>query len=92
MIIASFVVLSLGAVAFLIRMLLGPTVADRMVAVDGVLAVVICGILLGVAQTDSILTIDSVIVVALVAFVATGVIGRYIENRGEDNVGDGSER
>ena len=78
----AFVLLSLGGALFLHRLSKGPSVADRVIALDGLLMVVTCGILVETAREDSITSLDTVLVVALVAFVGTGVMARYVEKRG----------
>ena len=78
----AFVLLSLGGALFLLRLFKGPSVADRVIALDGLLMVVTCGILAETAREDSITSLDTVLVVALVAFVGTGVMARYVEKRG----------
>ena len=78
----AFVLLSLGGALFLLRLFKGPSVADRVIALDGLLMVVTCGILVETAREDSITSLVTVLVVALVAFVGTGVMARYVEKRG----------
>ncbi|MEN9802293.1 MAG: Na(+)/H(+) antiporter subunit [Actinomycetota bacterium] len=82
MIAAAFVLLTLAGFAFLHRLLIGPTVADRVVALDGLLMVVICGILVDVADGTSVVSIDTVLVVSVVAFIGTGVLARLVERQG----------
>jgi multicomponent Na+:H+ antiporter subunit F len=82
MIVAAFVLLAVAAGLFMIRLFLGPTVADRVVALDGLLVVILAGVLVDAASADSAISIDTVVVVALLGFVATGVLARYIEQRG----------
>ena len=82
MIAAAFVLLSAAGFCFLYRLLRGPSVADRIVALDGLLVVVICGILVDVAGGDSVIGADAVLVVSLVAFVGTGALARFVERRG----------
>jgi multisubunit Na+/H+ antiporter MnhF subunit len=79
---AALVLASLAGVGFMVRLLRGPTVADRVLALDGLLTVVVIGIVLGAAETGLQSVLVTVVVVALVAFVATGVLARYIERRG----------
>jgi multisubunit Na+/H+ antiporter MnhF subunit len=79
---AALVLASVAGVGFMIRLLRGPTVADRVLALDGLLTVVVIGIVLGAAETGLQSVLVTVVVVALVAFVATGVLARYIERRG----------
>jgi multisubunit Na+/H+ antiporter MnhF subunit len=82
MISASFVLLTLAGFAFIYRLVRGPSVPDRIVALDGLLMVVTCGILVNIAKGDSIISVDAVLVVSLVAFVGTGALARYVERRG----------
>ena len=79
---AAFVILTLAGFAFLYRLLIGPSVADRVVALDGLLMVVMCGILVDVADGSSFISIDTVLVVSVVAFVGTGVLARLVERQG----------
>jgi multicomponent Na+:H+ antiporter subunit F len=79
---AAFVILTLAGFAFLYRLLIGPSVADRVVALDGLLMVVMCGILVDVADGSSFVSIDTVLVVSVVAFVGTGVLARLVERQG----------
>jgi len=78
----SFVVLSLAATLFLVRLLMGPSVPDRVVAADGLLITVSCGVLVAAADRAVSVAIDTVVVVALLGFIATGVVARYVEQRG----------
>lgn len=82
MIFAAMVLLGLAGVLLVVRLIMGPTVADRVVAADGLLVTAMCGVLLSAADTGSNIGIDTVLVVALLSFVATGVMARYIEQRG----------
>ena len=74
--------LVVGGAAFLYRVLVGPTIPDRVVALDGLLAVVVIGIIVAAAEGDSAITLSTVLVVALVAFVGTIALARFIERRG----------
>jgi multisubunit Na+/H+ antiporter MnhF subunit len=82
MITAAYVILSLAAMLFVVRLLLGPSVPDRIVALDGLLITVMCGVLVTASAEGSALGIDTVLVVALMGFIATGVLARYVEQRG----------
>jgi multisubunit Na+/H+ antiporter MnhF subunit len=53
-----------------------------MIALDGILVTVMCGILIASARRDSSLSLDTALIVALVGFVGTGVLARYVEKRG----------
>lgn len=82
MIVAAYCILSLAAILFLIRLLLGPSVPDRVIALDGLLVTVMCGVLVAAADQRSAIGIDTVLVVALLGFIGTGVLARYVEQRG----------
>lgn len=82
MIAISFAILALAAALFLARLLLGPSVPDRVVAVDGLLTTVMCVVLVAAANRAASVNIDTVLVVALLAFIATAVLARYVERRG----------
>lgn len=83
MITASFVVLALAGFAFLYRLVRGPTIIDRVLALDGLLIVVICGILVDVASGRSTVGIDTVLEVSLIAFIGTGVLAKFVDWQGE---------
>jgi len=81
----AFVLLAGGAGCFLFRLFRGPSVADRVIALDGLLMTVTCGILVEVTREESITSLDTVLVVALAAFVGTGVLARYVERRADES-------
>ncbi len=82
MIITAVVLLTIAAACFLYRVLRGPSIPDRVVALDGVLSVVVSGIIVGAASADSAITLSTVLVVSLVGFVGTVALGRFVERRG----------
>ncbi|MDY3868174.1 MAG: cation:proton antiporter [Pyramidobacter sp.] len=71
-------VLALGTV---VRMIWGPTDADRAVALDTMNSLVIAIMILLSAAYDSVLLIDLAVVYAGLSFVATMFLARYIERR-----------
>jgi multicomponent Na+:H+ antiporter subunit F len=78
----AFVILSIAAGCFLVRLFLGPTVPDRMVALDALLITIMSGVMVGAAEKRSPVGIDTLLVVALLSFGATGASARYVEQRG----------
>ena len=82
MIAVAYLLLALAAGLFMVRMLIGPNVADRVIAIDGLLATILAGVMVNAAWTDSSISIDTVLVVAVLGFVGTSVLARYIEQRG----------
>ena len=88
LVVVAFIFLAGAAGCFLFRLFRGPFVADRIIALDGLLMTVTCGIMVEVTREDSITSLDTVLVVALVAFVATGVLARYVERRADESEGN----
>jgi multisubunit Na+/H+ antiporter MnhF subunit len=76
------VILSLAALGFVVRILRGPTLSDRVVALDGLLTVSVLGIAVYAVNSGSAFALDAMVVVAFVGFVGTSVVARYIERRG----------
>jgi multisubunit Na+/H+ antiporter MnhF subunit len=74
--------LSVAAGCLLYRVLRGPSIPDRVVALDGLLTVVVIGIIVAAAGVDSGITLSTVLVVALVGFVGTTALARFVERRG----------
>jgi multicomponent Na+:H+ antiporter subunit F len=72
-------VLALAAAAFLVRLVRGPRLADRVVALDGILTTVALTIIANSARIDSTKYLVVAVVVALVAFVGTVIYARFIE-------------
>ena len=82
MIVAALLLLTVALAAFMYRVLRGPSIPDRVVALDGVLSVVVSGIIVAAARSDSGITLSTVLVVSLVGFVGTVALGRFVERRG----------
>ena len=82
MINAGFVTLVLAALGFCYRLLAGPTLADRVVGLDGLLVVGVSAVALRAMATGEGAFLPVAVVVGLVGFVSTSVVGRYIEGRG----------
>jgi multicomponent Na+:H+ antiporter subunit F len=77
----SFVLVMLGVAFAFARLILGPTLPDRIVALDmmTVLIVSFCG-LYAILSEDTAF-IDVAIVLALVGFLATVALARFVERR-----------
>jgi multisubunit Na+/H+ antiporter MnhF subunit len=77
-----YIVLSIAAMLFVYRLLRGPSVPDRVVALDGLLATVISGMLVAAADRRTSVALVAVLLIALVGFIATAALARYVERRG----------
>jgi multisubunit Na+/H+ antiporter MnhF subunit len=75
-------VLTLAGAMFGYRMLAGPTLADRVNALNGMLAVGSCAIVAGAVRTGRGPFLPVVVVLTLVGFVGTAMVARFIESRG----------
>lgn len=77
----SFVLVMLGVVFAFVRLVSGPTLSDRVVALDmmTVLLVSFCG--LYAIRSDDTAFIDVAIVLALIGFLATVALARFVERR-----------
>jgi multisubunit Na+/H+ antiporter MnhF subunit len=78
----ALLLLWLAAAALLVRVVIGPSLADRVVAIDGLFIVVICGLAVGAVRSGNSLFTDVAVVIGLLGFVGTGVAARFIERRG----------
>ncbi|MEM2388182.1 MAG: monovalent cation/H+ antiporter complex subunit F [Candidatus Thermoplasmatota archaeon] len=75
----SLVMLFISIAIAMIRVLLGPTIPDRVVGLDTINTLVIaCMVLFGVA-TEDVIYIDVAIVYALLSYITTLFIAKYLE-------------
>jgi multicomponent Na+:H+ antiporter subunit F len=77
-----FVGLGTAALLVLARLLLGPTVPDRIVALDTLLQLVIAGIAVAAAVTRRGDFLVVLVAASLLGFLGTVVVGRFVERRG----------
>ena len=76
---AALAMLALAAVLAFIRLLRGPTLADRVVAIDLIGVLIVCVVVTVAVTTGHQAYLDVAIVIALVSFVGTVAYARYIE-------------
>lgn len=81
MITASFIALGAAAVCFLIRLLIGPALSDRIVAIDGMLVVGVSAIGVEAVRSGVGSFLPAALVVTLVGFLSTAIAARFIEER-----------
>ena len=76
-----FALVTLGAAVLIavVRLVRGPTLPDRVVAMD-LIGVLVVGLIVVLAASTGVrATLDAAIVIALIAFVATVAYATYIE-------------
>lgn len=74
--------LAVAALLCLIRMIRGPGIANRIVAVDTLLLMVVSGLAVQAAITAQDTYLDVMVVAALLAFTGTAMVANFIERRG----------
>lgn len=75
----SLVTLAVALLAAVVRVVKGPTLPDRVVAMD-LIGVLVVGLIVVLAASTGVhATLDGAIVIALVSFVATVAYGTYVE-------------
>ncbi len=77
-----YVGLGLAAAATLYRLAVGPTVPDRVVALDALLYIVVIGIAVAAATSGDGSFLGVLVAAALLAFVGTTTVARFVERRG----------
>ena len=76
--------IALALLLVFVRLARGPSLADRVIALD-LIAVLAVGLIAMVTlETDQPVFLDAAIVLALVAFLGTVAFGRYLERRARD--------
>lgn len=83
MIAVAAVLLGVAAAGFVLRLVLGPSLADRVVAVDGLLVVIVALLAVDAARSGRSWFIDVAVLIGLLGYVGTGVAARLIERRGQ---------
>lgn len=68
----------------LFRLITGPTIPDRVIALDTINTYIVAAMILFGAAFEEIIYIDVAIVYALLSYVATLYIAKYIERRAKD--------
>ena len=78
----AFVLLSAGLLATLVRLVAGPSLADRVVATDLFLTFLVMRTAVLSAREGRGAYLEVLLVVAVVGFLGTAMVARFIERRG----------
>ncbi|MEM6287507.1 MAG: cation:proton antiporter [Bacteroidota bacterium] len=87
----AFVLLGLAFVLVFVRLVRGPSLPDRVVALDMIAFLAVATIALWSIEKGVTAYLDAALVLALMAFLATVAFGRYIEETPVDPPADGPE-
>lgn len=79
MILVAYAFLAGGVLCFGVRALLGPSLTDRMTGVNGMLVAGMAAIVVNAVDTGRGAFLPALVVLALVNFVGTGMIARFVE-------------
>ncbi len=77
-------IVSLALLISLARLFMGPTLPDRVVAVDSIGVSSVGLMVLGAAVSDERVFLDAAIVIALLAFLGTVAYARYAEKENQE--------
>jgi multicomponent Na+:H+ antiporter subunit F len=80
--VVALTLLALAAGLTFIRLAKGPTLPDRVIAIDLIGVVLVCVLVLTAGITTEGAFLDVAMVVALISFVGTVAYARYIEREG----------
>jgi multicomponent Na+:H+ antiporter subunit F len=78
----AFVLLAAAAAGFAYRLARGPSLADRLIALNGLLLVGMGAIATHAAHTGNGAFLPTLVAIALVGPIGNGMVARYIEGRG----------
>ncbi|HVL28571.1 MAG TPA: monovalent cation/H+ antiporter complex subunit F [Acidimicrobiales bacterium] len=78
----AFATVAMSGLLCLLRLVRGPSLADRIVALDSMLIVIVSGIAVHAARTGDGTYLDVLVVASLLGFVGTVNVARFIERRG----------
>ena len=79
---AALVLLCVGGLGFLARAVRGPSLADRVLALDGLLAVGVAALVARAVATGDGSFLPVAVVLTLVGFISPATVARFIEGQG----------
>jgi multicomponent Na+:H+ antiporter subunit F len=78
---AALVVLAVALLLVAVRFLRGPSALDRLVALDTLVAVIMCGLMAHVALDRDSATVPTVVAISLVGFLGSSAVARLVGRR-----------
>ena len=82
MIAVAMLLLLVGGIGFVVRVVIGPSLADRIIALDGLVVTIVAATILNAIRDDSPRFLDLALAVAFVGFVGATAAARFVERRG----------
>jgi multicomponent Na+:H+ antiporter subunit F len=87
--VAAYTMLSIGAALAMVRLWRGPSLLDRVVATETLLAVVASGVAVYAALARDVTVVPSLVVIALLGFLGGVAVARYVGGMMVRSAGDG---
>ena len=87
----AYLLLGAGALLALVRLAIGPSLLDRVVATDTLLVIISAGLAVYAALTQDPTVVPVLVVVSLLAFVGSVSVARYIGGMLIRSAGDGQD-
>jgi multicomponent Na+:H+ antiporter subunit F len=84
----TFAMLGIGVLLALVRLALGPSLLDRVVATDALLVIIAAGLAVYAALTRNPTVVPVLVVVSLLGFIGSVSVARYIGGMLPDTAGD----
>lgn len=81
------IALAVAAALLMVRLAIGPTLLDRAVALDAIVGVVVCGLVIEAAINRTTTTLSILLVLCLVGFVGTVSVARYAARSTDEEAG-----
>lgn len=83
-VVVTLLLLAAAAAVTVVRLLRGPSVLDRVVALDMLLSIITCGLATAVAFALYAIDVSVVVVVALMAFIGSATVARILLQEREE--------
>ena len=80
-------ILAVAAALLVIRLTIGPTLLDRAIALDAIVTVVICGLVIEAAVNRHTTTLPILLVLTMVGFVGSVSIARFAARSTDEEAG-----
>ncbi|NMO91880.1 monovalent cation/H+ antiporter complex subunit F [Actinomycetospora sp. TBRC 11914] len=80
-------VLGLALLLVTVRFVRGPSTLDRLVSLDAIVAVIMCGLMAHVALTGDSAIVPAVVAISLVGFLGSSTVARFVRRAQHDEHG-----
>ncbi len=80
-VVAASVMVSIHGALCIARLIAAPSLSGRLIALDAALLAIVNGIAIHALATGTTVYLDIMIITALLAFVGTAAVARFIEDR-----------